>query len=175
VIRGLGDYFNDDHDTAMQLADILKVTTDYIRESIKPKFPNVTIEVHNHVDLMVPNHYYLVSILSNLIFNSVDAMADQPSGTVVVSVVDRGNDILLNVSDNASGMDPDTLAMIFQPGFTTKFNENGDVYRGIGLSHVKIIAQEQFDGDIHVDSELGKGTNFAVKLSKKRLEQEADA
>lgn len=175
VIRGLGDYFNDDTDTAMQLADILKVTTDYIRESIKPKFPNVTIEVHNHVDLMVPNHYYLVSILSNLIFNSVDAMEGRPSGAVIVSVVDRGSDILLNVSDNASGMDSETLALIFQPGFTTKFNENGDVYRGIGLSHVKIIAQEQFDGDIHVESELGKGTTFTVKLSKKRLEQEADA
>lgn len=175
VIRGLGDYFNDDEDSAMQLADILKVTTDYIRESIKPKSPNVTIEVHNHVDLMVPNHYYLVSILSNLIFNSVDAMEDQPSGAVIVSVVDKGNHILLNVSDNASGMDPETLSMIFQPGFTTKFNENGDVYRGIGLSHVKIIAQEQFDGDIHVTSELGKGTNFQVNLSKKRLEQEEEA
>jgi len=176
VIRGLGDYFNDDGgDTAMQLAVILKVTTDYIRESIKPKFQNVTIEVHNHVDLVVPNHYYLVSILSNLIFNSVDAMEGRPSGVVVVSVVDDGNDILLNVCDNASGMDAETLSMIFQPGFTTKFNENGDVYRGIGLSHVKIIAQEQFDGDIQVDSQLGKGTNFEVKLSKKRLVQEEDA
>ncbi|WP_204121200.1 MULTISPECIES: sensor histidine kinase [Levilactobacillus] len=175
VIRGLGDYFNDDEDTAMQLSDILTITTSYIRESIKAKFPHVTIDVHNHVDLVIPNHYYVVSILSNLIFNSVDAMENQPSGTVVVSAIDRGNHIILNVSDNASGMDQETLSMIFQPGFTTKFNENGDVYRGIGLSHVKIIAQEQFDGDINVTSELGKGTNFEVTLSKKRLEQEEEA
>ena len=79
VIRGLGDYFNDDEDTAMQLSDILTITTSYIRESIKAKFPHVTIEVHNHVDLVIPNHYYVVSILSNLIFNSVDAMENQPS------------------------------------------------------------------------------------------------
>jgi len=112
VIRGLGDYFNDDEDTAMQLSDILTITTSYIRESIKAKFPHVTIEVHNHVDLVIPNHYYVVSILSNLIFNSVDAMENQPSGTVIVSAIDRSNHIILNVSDNASGMDQETLSMI---------------------------------------------------------------
>lgn len=174
VIRGLGDYFSDDQDTPMQLAEILRVTTRYIREYLKAKQPEVVIEMHNQVDLVVPNHYYVVSILSNLIFNSADALLDQPSGIIQVTVTDAGDNIQINVSDNGCGMSPDTMAMIFEPGFTTKFNEQGDVYRGIGLSHVRIIAQEQFDGDITVDSKLNQGTNFQVTLNKQRLMQEEE-
>jgi len=176
VIRGLGDYFNDDQDVPMQLAEILKVTTSYIRECLNVKQRSVLIEVHNQVDLIVPNHYYVVSILSNLIFNSADAMLDQPSGMIRVTVNDAGDDILINVGDNGSGMSAETMAMIFEPGFTTKFNENtGDVYRGIGLSHVRLIVQEQFGGDISVESKLGQGTNFQVRLNKQRLIQEVQS
>ncbi|MFC6261800.1 ATP-binding protein [Levilactobacillus fujinensis] len=176
VIRGLGDYFDDDQDVPMQLAEILKITTSYIRECLNVKQRSVLIEVHNQVDLIVPNHYYVVSILSNLIFNSADAMLDQPSGIIRVTVNDAGDDILINVGDNGSGMTAETMAMIFAPGFTTKFNENtGDVYRGIGLSHVRLIVQEQFDGDISVESKLGQGTNFQVRLNKQRLIQEVQS
>lgn len=174
VIRGLGDYFDDDTSAPMQLADILKVMVNYIREAIKQRHQNIVIEVHNQVDLVVPNHYYVVSILSNLIFNSVDAMDDKANGLIRVTVADDNDQIIINVSDNGSGMDQETLAMIFEPGFTTKFDEStGVVYRGIGLSHVKIITQEQFDGDIQVASKPGQGTDFQVTLSKRRLTQEA--
>lgn len=116
----------------------------------------------------------MVSILSNLIFNSADALLDQAQGYIRITVADAGPNVIITVSDNGSGMDADTQAMIFQPGFSTKFDETtGNVYRGIGLSHVKIIVQEQFDGDIQVESTPGKGTNFDITLSKQRLTQEA--
>jgi two-component system sensor histidine kinase YcbA len=60
--------------------------------------------------------------------------------------------------------------MIFQPGFSTKFNQyTGDIYRGIGLSHVKIIVGEQFGGNIKVVSEEGKGTIFFLAFNKEKL------
>lgn len=177
VTLGLGDYFDTDHEAPMQLADILKVTVNYIREAIKDNHHNVVIEVHNQVDLVIPNHYYVVTVLSNLIFNSVDAMPDDKlNGRIQVTVADAGDDILLNVSDNGSGMSDQTRKMIFQPGFTTKFNaDTGDVYRGIGLSHVKLIVQEQFGGDITVESQLNHGSNFQVRLNKSRLIQGAQS
>jgi len=174
VICGLGSYFGNDQVTPMQLADILKVTTRYIREALKEEQRGIVIDTHSHVDLVIPNHYYVVSILSNLIFNSADALLDQAQGYIRITVADAGPNVIITVSDNGSGMDADTQAMIFQPGFSTKFDEaTGNVYRGIGLSHVKIIVQEQFDGDIQVESTPGKGTNFDITLSKKRLTQEA--
>ncbi|KRL93319.1 sensor histidine kinase [Levilactobacillus hammesii] len=174
VICGLGSYFGNDQATPMQLADILKVTTRYIREALKEEQRGIVIDTHSHVDLVIPNHYYVVSILSNLIFNSADALLDQAQGYIRITVADAGPNVIITVSDNGSGMDADTQAMIFQPGFSTKFDETtGNVYRGIGLSHVKIIVQEQFDGDIQVESTPGKGTNFDITLSKQRLTQEA--
>lgn len=173
VIRGLGDSFSDEQNEPMQLADILKVTTNYIRESIKTKHQSVVIDVHNHVDLVIPNHYYVVSVISNLIFNGVDALENIPNGKIRITITDDGSNVLIDISDNGSGMDEQTLAMIFQPGFTTKFNETtGNVYRGIGLSHVKIIVEEQFGGHISVESELKKGTVFHLILSKQKLLQE---
>jgi len=174
VICGLGSYFGNDQATPMQLADILKVTTRYIREALKEEQRGIVIDTHSHVDLVIPNHYYVVSILSNLIFNSADALLNQAQGYIRITVADAGPNVIITVSDNGSGMDADTQAMIFQPGFSTKFDETtGNVYRGIGLSHVKIIVQEQFDGDIQVESTPGKGTNFDITLSKQRLTQEA--
>lgn len=175
VIRGLGDYFGSDNDMPMMLSDVLKVITNYIRESIKQKNPNVVIEVKNNLDLVIPNHYYLVSIISNLIFNAVDALDNKPNGLVRLTVEDKNNQVILNVSDNGIGMDEETKDMIFQPGFTTKFNASGDVYRGIGLSHVALLVKKQFDGTIKVDSKLNKGTNFKVTLNKNKLLQEEHA
>lgn len=175
VIRGLGDYFGSDNNMPMMLSDVLKVITNYIRESIKQKSPNVVIEVKNNLDLVIPNHYYLVSIISNLIFNAVDALDDKPNGLIRLTVEDKNDHVILNVSDNGIGMDEETKDMIFQPGFTTKFNASGDVYRGIGLSHVALLVKEQFDGTIQVDSQLNKGTNFKVTLNKNKLLQEETA
>lgn len=174
VTLELGEYFGSNQDAPMQLSDILKVTTTYIQAAIKHHHPNVVIEVHNQVDLLIPKHYYVVTILSNLILNSVDALPkDKLNGCIQVTVTSAGADILLTVSDNGQGMDDRTQSMIFQPGFSTKFNATtGNIYRGIGLSHVKIIAQEQFDGDITVDSQLGRGTDFQVRLNKAHLLQE---
>ena len=176
VIKGLGDYFSEDTSTDMHLCDILKVVTGYIRETINTKHQDTIIEVHSQVDLVVPKHYYLVSVISNLIFNSVDALADKTNGIIRVTVAEQDPHIIINVSDNGTGMDEETLGLIFQPGFTTKFNETtGDVYRGIGLSHVKIIVQEQFAGTMAVQSEPGNGTNFQVTLNKQSLTQEVSS
>lgn len=172
VISGLGDYFSDSNDADMQLADILKVVIGYVRETIKNKHQDILIEVHNQVDLVVPSHYYLVSIISNLLFNSVDALKGRSNGLIRLTVADDSKNIIISIHDNGIGMDAETQSRIFQPGFTTKFDENtGDVYRGIGLSHVRIIVEEQFGGKISVQSIPNKGTTFQVILNKQRLTQ----
>ena len=159
----------------MQLADILRVTTSYIRQSLKKKSQQVVIEVYNQIDLLVVNHYYVVSILSNLIFNSIDALQHQSHGLIKITVSDQGRNIEIDISDNGQGMDAQTLALIFEPGFTTKYNQNtGNVYRGIGLSHVKVLVEEIFAGSINVQSQVNQGTTFKVFLNKGRLINEVD-
>ena len=58
-------------------------------------------------------------------------------------------------------------------GFSTKFDEKtGNIYRGVGLSGVKIVVEEQFGGSLEVESTQGAGTAFIVRIPADRLEGE---
>jgi two-component system sensor histidine kinase YcbA len=170
VTSSLGDYYNTD--SPMMLSDILKVVTSHVREVIRENQLNILVEVKNQLELVVPNHYYIVSILSNLIFNSIEALENKKTGLIQLTIQDIGKEILITVHDNGCGMDKDTKSLIFQPGFTTKFNKKtGNVYRGIGLSHLETIVKEKFDGHIEVISVKNSGTTFKVFLKKTNILQ----
>ncbi|MEH7107640.1 MULTISPECIES: sensor histidine kinase [Bacillaceae] len=169
VIKGLGSYFEVEEDS-LRLSDILKIVLMHSRSLIRERKLDILITVKNQIDLRINDHYYLVSILSNMIANSIDAIGNQHGGSITVIVKDQGEQLLISVSDNGPGIPSEIKEMIFQPGFSTKFNQDtGDVYRGIGLSHVRIIVAEQFGGKIKVVSEEGKGTIFLLTFNKEKL------
>ena len=98
-------------------------------------------------------------ILSNLIFNAVDAM---PSGGTIEIVTRHVNgEVVLTVSDDGSGMDEETRRRIFEPFFTTKGADQGT---GLGLSTVWGLAQTM-GARVSVDSLPGKGTTFTIRVA----------
>lgn len=169
VIKGLGNYFNDQNNVPMQIADILKIVSSYTQMIIRSRHLDISLVVHNTVNCTVPEHYYLVTIMSNLILNGIDAIASKRNGEILIQVNQVGDKIQLAVTDNGSGISREMLPLIFKPGFSTKFDQSGDIYRGIGLSNVQTIVQEQFAGTITVDSQPQIGTTFFVTLDKQKL------
>ena len=73
----------------------------------------------------------------------------------------------VKVADTGVGIPPDQLRLIFEPFFTTKQpDEYGRGGTGLGLSVCRQII-EQHHGRIRVESVVGKGSTFTVKLPKR--------
>ena len=118
-------------------------------------------------------------ILANLCVNSRDAISGVGKITIETANISfdpeycaghpgagEGDYILLAVSDNGEGMDPETIQNIFEPFFTTKSEGIGT---GLGLATVYGIVKQN-DGFINVYSEPEKGSTFKIYLPRDRSE-----
>jgi len=82
-----------------------------------------------------------------------------------VSTRDIGEAVEIRVRDNGIGVSPDVRARLFQPFFTTKPTGEGT---GLGLSISYDIVTQQHGGAIEVESEIGRFTEFTVRLPRAR-------
>ena len=111
---------------------------------------------------MIPGQ--IEQILVNLIINARQAMPR--GGRLLIEV--RENPIAgmaeARIADSGVGISPDRLRLIFEPFYTTKEpDEDGHGGTGLGLSVCRQII-EQHHGRIRVESVVGKGSTFTVKL-----------
>jgi signal transduction histidine kinase len=100
-------------------------------------------------------------VILNIVSNAAQAM--DAHGQIVISTRSDGDGVVLEIADNGKGMSEDVRAQIFQPFFTTK-----DVGEGTGLGLAicdKIIRSHE--GTISVQSMVGEGTTFAIRLPLK--------
>jgi signal transduction histidine kinase len=103
-------------------------------------------------------------VLLNLIINARQAMAR--GGHLRIEVRDNpaAGTVELKVSDTGVGIPPERLRLIFEPFFTTKEPDASDHGgTGLGLSVCRQIV-EQHQGRIRVESLVGKGSTFTIKL-----------
>jgi len=115
------------------------------------------------------------------------ASGKESKGTVNLKAYNEGNQIVIEIKDDGAGMDPDFLKMkalekeivterevenmsdkeayglIFRPGFSTAAKVTGVSGRGVGMDVVKTNI-EKLNGIIDIESELGKGSTFKLKI-----------
>ncbi len=103
-----------------------------------------------------PSH--LEQILVNLAVNARDAMPG--GGTLRIATRSEEDSVRLEVSDTGLGMGPEIQERIFEAFFTTKPRGRGT---GLGLSVVYSLVKDM-EGEIRVDSRLGRGTTMIVEL-----------
>ena len=158
---------------------IVKEVLNFIRSTIP-----TTIEIQENIkseSLILGNATQVHQVLMNLCTNAAHAMEDS-GGTLNISLKDvfvdkdklsigmkPGDYVEIKVADTGTGIPPDIIDSIFEPYFTTKAHGEGT---GIGLAMVQGVV-ESYGGKITVDSQMGKGTTFAIYLpiTKKRSTQ----
>jgi signal transduction histidine kinase len=106
-------------------------------------------------------------VLLNLIINARQAMPRGGRLRIEVRENERTGMAEVTVSDSGIGIPPDRLRLIFEPFYTTKEPDaDGHGGTGLGLSVCRQII-EQHQGRIRVESLVGKGSTFTVKLPLK--------
>jgi len=115
-------------------------------------------------------------VLLNIIINAAQAIKSQKrndKGTITIKTYVTDDDVVCEISDDGPGIEPDKLSNIFDPFFTTKPVGEGT---GLGLSISYDIIAIKHKGKILVDSSVGKGTKFTIKLpiNKKETDKELE-
>jgi signal transduction histidine kinase len=105
---------------------------------------------------------HILEVFVNLLHNSREAMDGKGEIEVTASYGDDYS-IVVSIADTGPGIPPDKQAKVFEPYFTTK--EKGT---GLGLAIVKHNT-ELYNGTVSVESELGRGATFRVKLPAKSI------
>jgi len=106
-------------------------------------------------------------ILLNLVINARQAMPNGGRLRIDVRENPTSEMVEIRMADNGVGIAPEQLRMIFEPFFTTKIpDEHGHGGTGLGLSVCRQII-EQHHGRIRVESVVGRGSTFTVKLPLK--------
>ncbi|MFC2075248.1 response regulator [Bdellovibrionota bacterium] len=140
------------------LSEVIEITRPKWRDDCLKEGALIQVETNfDNVSPTTGNSAELKELFTNLILNSVDAMPQ--GGIISVSTNMEDGSIIIRFRDNGVGMDQKTVKRIFDPFFTNK----GSKGNGLGLSIVYDTVRRH-KGDISVNSSLGKGTEFVVRL-----------
>jgi two-component system NtrC family sensor kinase len=116
------------------------------------------IKNFNQVPSIVADPMQLRQVFLNIIMNSCEAIQKGGKITVTTSFLEPEETVMAKITDDGSGIQPEDLAKIFDPFFTSK--ENGT---GLGLSVVYGITNSH-RGTVHIESTPGQGTTVAIRL-----------
>lgn len=122
--------------------------------------------IHYQVNILGVHPQYLTfilfSLINNLVANAVEAI--HMEGRIVLTVERIVDMVKIKINDNGCGISRKNKPFIFEPGFTTKFDQIGVASNGIGLSYINSVI-ENIGGELTlVDSTHTEGTTFEILL-----------
>ena len=146
----------------LEAIDIGRVMNDVLLV-IGDRVSMTKITVDNQIPADLPKVYVdaaqIEQVFMNLLINANHAMPDGGSITLRAEV-DRKGRVALSVTDTGTGIAKENLGKIFDPFFTTKREGEGT---GLGLAICHSIVEHN-GGALQVQSEVGVGTTFTVRL-----------
>jgi C4-dicarboxylate-specific signal transduction histidine kinase len=111
-----------------------------------------------------------VQVLLNIINNAKEQFIEKniDNAQILIKSYDRGEIAVMEISDNAGGIDDEIMDKIFDPYFSTKFDKNGT---GLGLHMSKNIIEQHYKGRIYVQN-IENGAKFTIEIGTHKDENE---
>ncbi|TCO79397.1 ATP-binding protein [Marinisporobacter balticus] len=159
-------------DEGMYFQDIIIILRESMFNEMKYRRKEIDFSYQIGKNFYTEKHYYLMSVLRNMIMNAMDAIdASERKAQISFRHDENEKEHIFRIADTGCGIKDEDLKYIFSPGFSTKIDyTTGYINRGLGLSLVKDIVEKQFNGKIKVCSIEGRGSEFEIYISKELLE-----
>jgi signal transduction histidine kinase/ActR/RegA family two-component response regulator len=165
TVRRIQDFARQRRDHHFQMVDVQQLLGD-VAEITRPRWKNLAEAANIYINLdlvcadgvlVMGDESELREVLVNMVFNAVDAM---PEGGRLTLAAKETNDLVeISVHDTGTGMTEETRLRVFDPFFTTK--DMLGMGLGLAVSYGIICRHE---GTVEVESEVGAGTTFRVRL-----------
>ncbi len=143
--------------TEMDLVEMLKNCLEFFRNNEHQV--DIRLDLGSlHRALILADRDQMLRVFNNLIRNAIQAIPEDRQGEIIIRLIKEGDYFVVSIKDNGVGIPEDLREKIFAPNFTTKSSG-----MGLGLAMTRTII-ENMEGEISFETELGKGTEFKVKL-----------
>lgn len=198
ILDDLSGLFGDSREGLKRVTNIVQILRDFsrvdqlgnldkynINDGIKTTLIVARNEVKYDIDVkkelsdvpdIICNAGQINQVLLNLIINAAQAIKSDKKankGSIEIRTYATHDNVICEISDSGPGISSDELPHIFDPFFTTKPTGHGT---GLGLSISYDIVVSKHKGELLVDSSVGRGTKFTMKLPlcRKKTENESE-
>jgi len=158
AVKMLEEIRNRTRDSPLQIVitNLKTLIKTAVEAAPKPSFIDLTCELSEELEEVYLDPMKMRRVLDNLLANALDAMPQ--GGRLDISAKVNDGSVLIKVSDTGVGIPEEDMLNLFKPFHTTK--PKG---MGLGLVYCK-RAVEAHGGTITVESKVGEGTRFTIKL-----------
>ena len=184
VIKGIHDNFllGFQDNPTLYLSELLQILSADIDRASATAQLNISIYTSYETDYKIQKHFAFTSIVRNMVTNSIDALigaGKNHHGEIFVRCRDMrkgGVDYcVVEIKDNGPGIEENIRDVMFVPGFSTKYDEDtGDINRGLGLTLVKDLLEQKFNGRIEIASPE-KGAQFLLWFPVDKLTESVNS
>lgn len=164
IYAGLSKILTTERSDTYALSDLLRLITESNTRYSEYLQKDIQFEVIFNEDFEIKEHILLLAMLNNILANAIEAI--ETHGFIKLDVTTTSNLVTFTIENNGPCIPEHVLPVIFDPGYTTKFNESGIASTGIGLSHVQTIVH-RLEGTITVSS--NNTTIFTITIPTYKL------
>lgn len=165
IVAGLAHIMNEQKKTSFSFMQIITYIKQANERYARLLNKQITITVNGQIQWHTNNYLAFLSIFHNIVSNAVEAIDEK--GTIEILLSETNSNLSIIIRNDGPMIIPSDLSVLFDAGFTTKFDSSGNASTGIGLYHVKSLT-ESLNGTIQVDSNLD-WTTFTFQFKKHSL------
>jgi len=149
--------------TKQDINEIIDLAISHVSLIVENNNGNIITEKDADNSMVIGNETHLINVMVNILDNAIKYNDNSPE--IFIKTLNIGSRVLIEIKDNGIGMSKAVQSKIFEKFYR---KQTGDLHNvkghGLGLAYVKKIIAFH-NGNITVDSAVGKGSKFTIQLN----------